>query len=130
MSQTHDSDPLQPVLLHADAQLLVFAKPAGLLSVPGIGPEKADCLVARVAQRFPGARIVHRLDRDTSGVMVLATDADTHRRLSMAFEARKVVASARRADLPPSAADALAEPIVVCRAVGTCVVPADKQRGR
>ena len=40
MSQTHDSDPLQPVLLHADAQLLVFAKPAGLLSVPGIGPDK------------------------------------------------------------------------------------------
>jgi len=70
--------------------LVVVDKECGLLSVPGIGPEKADCLVARVATRFAGARIVHRLDRDTSGVMVLATDADTHRRLSMAFEARQV----------------------------------------
>ena len=69
---------------------LMVDKACGLLSVPGIGPEKADCLVARVASRFPGARIVHRLDRDTSGVMVLATDAATHRRLSMAFEARQV----------------------------------------
>ena len=56
----------------------------------GIGPEKTDCLVSRVAREFAGARIVHRLDRDTSGVMVLATDAETHRRLSMAFEARQV----------------------------------------
>jgi tRNA pseudouridine32 synthase/23S rRNA pseudouridine746 synthase len=61
--------------------------------VPGIGPEKADCLVARVATRFPGARIVHRLDRDTSGVMVLATDAATHRRLSITFETRGVAKS-------------------------------------
>jgi tRNA pseudouridine32 synthase/23S rRNA pseudouridine746 synthase len=69
---------------------VVVDKAAGLLSVPGIGPDKADCLVARVARQVPGARIVHRLDRDTSGVMVLATDAATHRRLSMAFEARQV----------------------------------------
>ena len=77
------------VLAQGDG-FVVVDKACGLLSVPGIGPEKADCLVARVAQRFPGARIVHRLDRDTSGVMVLATDAATHRRLSMAFEARQV----------------------------------------
>ena len=84
-------DPTDGWRLIAEGQgFVVVEKACGLLSVPGIGPEKADCLVARVAQRFPGARIVHRLDRDTSGVMVLATDADTHRRLSMAFEARKV----------------------------------------
>jgi len=77
-------------LLSQGPGFVVVEKACGLLSVPGIGPEKADCLVARVASRFPGARIVHRLDRDTSGVMVLATDADTHRRLSMAFEARQV----------------------------------------
>jgi tRNA pseudouridine32 synthase/23S rRNA pseudouridine746 synthase len=77
-------------VLAQGAGFVVVDKACGLLSVPGIGPEKADCLVARVAQRFPGARIVHRLDRDTSGVMVLATDAATHRRLSMAFEARQV----------------------------------------
>jgi len=77
-------------LLAHGAGFVVVEKACGLLSVPGIGPDKADCLVARVAARFPGTRIVHRLDRDTSGVMVLATEADTHRRLSMAFEARKV----------------------------------------
>ena len=77
-------------VLRSDRWLLVLDKDSGLLSVPGIGPDKADCLVARVSTRFPGARIVHRLDRDTSGVMVLATDAATHRRLSMAFEAREV----------------------------------------
>ena len=77
-------------LLAQGSGFVVVEKACGLLSVPGIGPEKADCLVARVSTRFPGARIVHRLDRDTSGVMVLATDAATHRRLSMAFEAREV----------------------------------------
>ena len=62
------------VLAQGDG-FVVVDKACGLLSVPGIGPEKADCLVARVAQRFPGARIVHRLDRDTSGVMVLVARA-------------------------------------------------------
>ncbi|MBX3355341.1 MAG: RluA family pseudouridine synthase [Phycisphaeraceae bacterium] len=76
-------------LLHADQALIVLDKAAGLLSVPGIGPEKADCLVARAAQRYPGARIVHRLDRDTSGVIVLALDAETHRALSMQFQERR-----------------------------------------
>jgi tRNA pseudouridine32 synthase/23S rRNA pseudouridine746 synthase len=77
-------------ILHADEWLLAVDKPSGLLSVPGIGPEKADCLVARLQHGFAGARIVHRLDRDTSGVIVLARDAETHRALSMAFEARAV----------------------------------------
>jgi len=76
-------------VLHADARLIVLDKAPGLLSVPGIGPEKADCLVARAARRFPGARIVHRLDRDTSGVIVLALDAETHRALSIQFQERR-----------------------------------------
>ncbi|MFO0962310.1 MAG: RluA family pseudouridine synthase [Phycisphaerales bacterium] len=63
-------------------------KACGLLTVPGIGPEKADCLIARLQDRWPGARVVHRLDRDTSGVLVVARDAATHRHLSMQFEAR------------------------------------------
>ena len=77
-------------VLFADPFLVVCDKEPGLLSVPGIGPEKADCLVARMQREFPGLRIVHRLDRDTSGVMVLAQDAATHRTLSMGFEARAV----------------------------------------
>lgn len=76
--------------LHADRWLLVLDKCSGLLSVPGIGPEKVDCLVARACTRWPTARIVHRLDRDTSGVIVLALDAATHRDLSMQFERRTV----------------------------------------
>jgi len=77
-------------VLFADPFLVVCDKEPGLLSVPGIGLEKADCLVARMQREFPGLRIVHRLDRDTSGVMVLAQDAATHRTLSMSFEARAV----------------------------------------
>ena len=77
-------------ILHHDRHLVVVDKPAGLLSVPGIGPEKADCLVARLQAEAPGARIVHRLDFDTSGVIVLALDADTHRELSRQFQDREV----------------------------------------
>ncbi len=73
-----------------DERLVVFDKPSGLLSVPGIGPEKADCLVARAQIRWPGCRIVHRLDRDTSGLIVLARDAEAHRFLSIEFQERRV----------------------------------------
>ncbi|MDA0803311.1 MAG: RluA family pseudouridine synthase [Planctomycetota bacterium] len=78
------------VALHVDQWVVVLDKSSGLLSVPGIGPEKADCLASRVAAQIPGARIVHRLDRDTSGVIVMARDAESHRSLSMAFERREV----------------------------------------
>ena len=77
-------------LIHADAWLLVVEKPAGLLSVPGRLAEYHDSVAARVQLQFPEARIVHRLDQVTSGVMVLARDADTHRALSRAFAARQV----------------------------------------
>ncbi len=77
-------------VVHSDAWLVVLNKSSGLLSVPGIGPEKADCLAVRAAVQFSGARIVHRLDRDTSGLIVLARDGETHRALSMQFEARTV----------------------------------------
>jgi tRNA pseudouridine32 synthase / 23S rRNA pseudouridine746 synthase len=79
-----------PEILHRDERIIVFNKPIGLLSVPGIGPEKADCLAARAATAFPGARIVHRLDRDTSGVILLAFDAEAHRELSRQFHDREV----------------------------------------
>ncbi|MFM7050984.1 MAG: RluA family pseudouridine synthase [Planctomycetota bacterium] len=77
-------------VIASDPYLVACDKASGLLSVPGIGPEKADCLVSRLQVRFPGARIVHRLDRDTSGAIVLALDAETHRALSRLFEAREV----------------------------------------
>jgi tRNA pseudouridine32 synthase/23S rRNA pseudouridine746 synthase len=79
-----------PTILLRDERLVVLDKPAGLASVPGIGPEKADCLAVRVAARIAGARIVHRLDRDTSGVIVMALDAEAHRDLSVQFQERLV----------------------------------------
>ena len=78
-----------PPLLYSDDRLLVFNKPSGLLSVPGIGPEKADCLIARVQKKYPEARTVHRLDRDTSGVIVMGLDKESHRELSRQFQDRE-----------------------------------------
>lgn len=85
--------PSQVPILHAAERYVVVDKPAGLLSVPGKGPEKADCAAARVRAMFPGARgplVVHRLDMDTSGVMVFALDEDSQRDLSRQFERREV----------------------------------------
>lgn len=77
-------------ILYQDSVLLVFSKPSGLLSVPGRGPDKQDCLSARAQARWPDALIVHRLDYDTSGIMLMARGADAHRRLNRAFESRQV----------------------------------------
>lgn len=79
-----------PSIIYEDGALLVVEKPSGLLSVPGRGPEKADCLVSRLHESFPDALIVHRLDMETSGLMVLARDRQMHRALSKLFEDRKV----------------------------------------
>ncbi len=77
-------------ILHADHQILIVDKPAGLLSVPGKGPDLSDCLLARVQAAFPEALLVHRLDRDTSGVMVFALTAPAQRHLGLQFEKRQV----------------------------------------
>jgi len=80
-------DPLE--ILHEDADMLAVVKPAGLLSVPGRGEDLTDCLIARLAVVFPNVLLVHRLDRDTSGVMVFALTPHAQRRLSMEFETRR-----------------------------------------
>jgi len=76
--------------LYQDAQLLVFDKPAGLLSVPGRLPENKESLALRVQAVFPDALIVHRLDMATSGLIVMARGAEAHRALSIAFAERRV----------------------------------------
>jgi tRNA pseudouridine32 synthase/23S rRNA pseudouridine746 synthase len=81
---------VEPFVLYADEALLVVEKPAGLLSVPGRGEDKQDCMMARLLRCYPDARIVHRLDHDTSGLLVVARDADTHRELSRQFHDREV----------------------------------------
>ncbi len=77
-------------VLHADDAVLVFDKPAGLLSVPGRGADKQDCLSRRAQEQYPDALVVHRLDMATSGLIVMARGPVNQRRLSMAFAARQV----------------------------------------
>ncbi|MFD3190318.1 RluA family pseudouridine synthase [Sedimentitalea sp. HM32M-2] len=91
MTVSHDYAPpdLPLDILHDDAQLVVVNKPAGLLSVPGRGPHLADCLIARLRAVFPEILLVHRLDRDTSGVMVFALTAHAQRHLGQQFEQRQ-----------------------------------------
>src|SRR5450830_46009 len=77
-------------VIYADDALLVLDKPAGLLSVPGRGEDKQDCLSTRAQRQFPDALIVHRLDMATSGLMILARGASVQRILNDAFASRAV----------------------------------------
>ena len=77
-------------LIYQDASILVVNKPAGLLSVPGRGVDKQDCLSARIQKETHDALIVHRLDMATSGLMVFARGVEMQRRLSRLFQDRKV----------------------------------------
>lgn len=81
------NDPLD--VIHQDHELLVVNKPSGLLSVPGRGEHLADCMLSRLQAVFPEVLLVHRLDRDTSGVMVFAMTPHAQRNLSRQFEDRK-----------------------------------------
>ena len=79
-------------VVHEDPAFVVVVKASGLLSIPGKGPENADCVAERVRARYPDCishPCVHRLDMDTSGLMVVARDADSHRNLSIQFQDRK-----------------------------------------
>ena len=77
-------------VLRESAAFLCVEKPSGLLSVPGKDPAHRDCVEARVRAEFSDARIVHRLDMDTSGVMIFARGAAAHRHLGLQFERRVV----------------------------------------
>ncbi|WP_149141119.1 RluA family pseudouridine synthase [Gemmobacter caeruleus] len=76
-------------ILHHDSALLIVDKPAGLLSVPGKDPGKEDCLIDRLRRVFPEVLLVHRLDCDTSGVMVFALNKAAQGNLGQQFEKRQ-----------------------------------------
>lgn len=76
-------------ILHQDRHILVLSKPANLLTVPGKDPGHRDSMETRARERFPDARTVHRLDRGTSGILVMALGAEAHRHLGLQFERRK-----------------------------------------
>ena len=82
--------PCDLLVIYADESLLVLDKPAGLLSVPGRGEDKQDCLSARAIARYPDALIVHRLDMATSGLMVFARGLAAQRSLNEAFASRSI----------------------------------------
>lgn len=77
-------------VVFVDESLLVLDKPAGLLSVPGRGEDKQDCLSRRAQQHYPDALVVHRLDMATSGLLVMARGMAVQRKLNDAFAARSV----------------------------------------
>ncbi len=89
MNEPYDPPQTPLDVLHEDAQLIVINKPSGLLSVPGRGAHLADCLLTRVQAAFPQSLLVHRLDRDTSGVMVFAQTPHAQRHLGLQFENRQ-----------------------------------------
>lgn len=77
-------------LLHKDDALLVLNKPSGLLSVPGRGEDKQDCLTSRVQASYPEALSVHRLDMATSGIMLMALGPSNQRYMQRLFEQREI----------------------------------------
>jgi tRNA pseudouridine32 synthase/23S rRNA pseudouridine746 synthase len=80
-------------IVHEDPDFVVVDKVSGMLSVLGRGPQKRDCVAERVREMFPGCPeqpAVHRLDMDTSGLMVVARNAETHRNLSIQFQRREI----------------------------------------
>ena len=77
-------------VLYADTARLILDKPAGLLCVPGRGADKQDCLSARAQRLQPEARITHRPDQATSGLLLMARGAEANRCLSAAFAERSV----------------------------------------
>lgn len=80
-------------VVKAASRYVVIDKPAGMLSVEGKGDDNKDCAAVRVRECFPAASgplVVHRLDMDTSGLLVFGLDADAQRELSMQFENREV----------------------------------------
>ncbi len=77
-------------VVYADDAIVVLDKPSGLLSVPGRGPDKQDCLSTRVQAQFADALVVHRLDMATSGLIIMARGATVQRTLGEAFANRLV----------------------------------------
>ncbi len=78
-------------ILHEDEDLLLVRKPDLLLSIPGRHPLNRDCLITRLQQDYPTASIVHRLDLDTSGIMIIPLNKPAHAHISRQFQQRQVL---------------------------------------
>src|SRR5690606_41385327 len=82
--------PLEPYvsIIHQDADILVLDKPSGLLSVPGRHPALRDSLATRVQEQFPQALMIHRLDKDTSGGVLMSVNRKAQSAIAAQFEAQ------------------------------------------
>lgn len=82
--------PLEPYIsiVHRDEDLLVLDKPSGLLSVPGRDPALFDSLLTRVQKKFPKALMINRLDKDTSGIVLMSLNRKAHAAIASQFENR------------------------------------------
>jgi tRNA pseudouridine32 synthase/23S rRNA pseudouridine746 synthase len=78
------------LIVHVDEALVVVDKPSGLLSVPGRGEDKQDCVITRLQRDFPEAMIAHRLDMSTSGLLVVARGEDMQKAMYKLFRDRAV----------------------------------------
>ncbi|MEM7189554.1 MAG: pseudouridine synthase [Pseudomonadota bacterium] len=88
---TDYSPPEGPLrIIHNDEHVVLVDKPTGLLSVPGKPAEHGDCVLSRVEVQFPGAQLIHRLDLETSGMMIFAMNARAQRIINRQFEQRLV----------------------------------------
>lgn len=77
-------------IIYQDEFVIAVSKPQALLSVPGLGPDKQDCMISRLMEIEPQAKVVHRLDCYTSGIMLFAIGIEMQRALSRIFHDRKI----------------------------------------
>jgi len=78
-------------ILYQDNNLIALNKPSGLLSVPGRGVEKQDCMLSRLQTEFPEALVIHRLDMPTSGIIMFARNKEMQKVMGNLFE-KKLIA--------------------------------------
>ncbi len=82
--------PRPPNIIYEDDQLLLVNKPEFLLTVPGRHPLNQDCLITRIQATHPTASVVHRLDLDTSGILIVPLDKSAHAHISRQFQERTI----------------------------------------
>ncbi|MCV6627852.1 MAG: pseudouridine synthase [Cellvibrionaceae bacterium] len=118
-------------IIYQDQDMLVVNKPSGLLSVPGRGPDKQDCLINRLLPEFPNARIVHRLDMATSGLLLVALNHPAQVGLGRQFEQRQVEKhyTARVAGRPAEA-EGLVDLPLICDWARRPIQVVDHQAGK
>lgn len=86
---TPPTDPYLDII-YQDEHILIADKQSGILTVPGRGPEKKDCLISRIQETFPTAEVVHRLDMETSGLVIFALSKSVQSDLGRQFQDRNV----------------------------------------